>query len=485
MSIEPSRGAARISVAKMEARLPEPLPEDRVEAAWQRATAAISDKIIVLDDDPTGTQTVHSLPVYTSWDKPALEAIRAGSDKMVYILTNSRALTPARTEALHAGLARDLKEVFFDRGERVLLISRSDSTLRGHYPLETATLYENLKDSVEFHGELIIPYFLEGGRLTMEDTHYVREGEELVPAAETEFARDAAFGYTRSNLKEWVAEKTGGAVRAEEVGSISLEMIRANDIDGIAARLGALSGFAKMIVNSACPSDIRVFVTGLAQALAEGQYFLFRTAASVVQALGGIHPKPLLAGTDLIGEENAGRPGLIIAGSYVEKTSAQLAELKKAGNLQMVEFNVREAANPKRLAQETRRVARAMDEGLNQGRDVCVFTSRGYFSPSDAEKEDHIGFQARVSEGLWRAVRAHEVRPGFIIAKGGITSSDVAVKGLKVAKADIRGQILPGVPVWAMGEEARWPGISYVVFPGNVGGEGALKKALMKFRGNF
>jgi uncharacterized protein YgbK (DUF1537 family) len=39
---------------------------------------------------------------------------------------------------------------------------------------------------------------------------------------------------------------------------------------------------------------------------------------------------------------------------------------------------------------------------------------------------------------------------------------------------------LPGIPVWQLGEESRFPGMNYVVFPGNVGGADALLHAYQK-----
>jgi uncharacterized protein YgbK (DUF1537 family) len=68
-----------------------------------------------------------------------------------------------------------------------------------------------------------------------------------------------------------------------------------------------------------------------------------------------------------------------------------------------------------------------------------------------------------------------------LIAKGGITSSDIATKSLKVKLAMVAGSILPGVPVWKLGEESLFPGMHYVIFPGNVGGDDALSLAVAKF----
>ena len=67
------------------------------------------------------------------------------------------------------------------------------------------------------------------------------------------------------------------------------------------------------------------------------------------------------------------------------------------------------------------------------------------------------------------------VKPAYIIAKGGITSSDVGTKALKVKKALVMGQIQKGIPVWLTGEESKFPGMPYIIFPGNVGDKDTLR----------
>ncbi len=74
-------------------------------------------------------------------------------------------------------------------------------------------------------------------------------------------------------------------------------------------------------------------------------------------------------------------------------------------------------------------------------------------------------------------------RPAYMVAKGGITSIEAARVGLHVREAYALGQILPGVPVWRLGLGSRWPGLTYVVFPGNVGDETALLRAVMTLSG--
>ncbi len=54
----------------------------------------------------------------------------------------------------------------------------------------------------------------------------MQEEDHLIPAAETPFAKDAAFGFRCSNLKEWVEEKSGGKIRTAQVTSITIDDIR-------------------------------------------------------------------------------------------------------------------------------------------------------------------------------------------------------------------------------------------------------------------
>ena len=458
---------------------------DEIDRMWLAAAAKIEGKIIVLDDDPTGVQTVHSIPVYTSWDRDTLKQVLADESKLCYILTNSRALTAEETVRLHRRLAKDLREVTAKKNVKFLLISRSDSTLRGHYPIETQTLYEELAADKVIDGEIITPFFLEGGRLTIDDVHYVREGNSLVPAGQTEFARDSTFGYRSSDLKEWVEEKTMGKYPARNVSSVSLEELRKRDIQGIVSKLESVTGYNKVIVNAVEYKDLKVFLIGLVDALSKGKRFLFRTAASFVQVAGGIKPKALLTIETLYPGGKAPNPGLVVVGSYVQKTTKQLQALQKNPNMAFVEWDVSQAETDSKLNTEVERVIKSVEEAFSASRDACLYTSREFLGGAARGEggEEDLVFSARVSEGLVRVVQGLKISPGFLVAKGGITSSDIGVKGLEVKRAMVMGQILPGVPVWELGPESRFPGLPYVVFPGNVGDEDALRRIVDILRG--
>lgn len=456
-----------ITRADLLATLPPPWPEDPFPAI-QKAVGQSKTKLVVLDDDPTGTQTVHGMPVLTTWSVACLQAELKNTGPGFFILTNSRSLTAPAAQVLSREIGLNLCQAVASTGVPVSVISRSDSTLRGHFPGEVDALLDAM-DTPDLP-RIIAPCFFEGGRLTANDVHYVAEGDRLVPAAQTPYARDAAFGYRHSNLKDWVTEKTGGAVSGGQVASVTIEDIRRGGPDQVAERLKSLSSGSCCIVNALEYSDLVVFVAGLLAAEAQGRQFVFRSAASFVRVRAGIAAKDLLDGAELnVGNDNG---GLFVVGSYVPKTSAQLAALRSQDKVVDIEVKVDDLLNDARQSAAIAAAIAAADQALETGRDAVLFTSRDLVAGNDAAGSLEIG--RRVSDSLVAVVRGIACQPGYLVAKGGITSSDVATKGLGVRRAMIIGQVLPGVPVWRLGRESRWPGMAYIVFPGNVGDDDAL-----------
>ena len=317
-----------------------PIPADALDrlpphaadpwAALRNALAGLGRKIVVLDDDPTGVQTVHDVYVYTRWDRETiLEAFRA-PEQMFFVLTNSRGLTAAESRAQHTEIAENIAAASKATGKPFLLLSRGDSTLRGHWPMETEVLRETLeaRGCPAFDGEVIYPFFPEGGRFTLDDVHYVRQGEQLVPAGQTEFAGDKSFGYTASALSDWCEEKSAGRFPAEGCCRVMIGALRAGDVSGIAEQLAGVTGFGKICVDSADYGDTAVFVTALCGAIAAGKNFLFRCAAALPKVLGGVEDRPLLEREELVDAGNRSG-GIILVGSHVNKTSRQLAAKEK------------------------------------------------------------------------------------------------------------------------------------------------------------
>lgn len=431
-------------------------------------------KIIVLDDDPTGIQTVHGVCVYTDWTE---ESIREGfveDSSMFFLLTNSRAMTSEETRRVHWDIGRRIARISRETEIPFFLISRGDSTLRGHYPLETDTLTAALeKEGILVDGEIICPFFPEGGRYTAGDTHYVADENKLVPAAETEFARDRTFGYTKSDLKEWIEEKSGGAYRREDVISFSLAELRSQDEMKLREKLNGVCGGRKVIVNAVEYRDLEAFARVCRSCMDGGKHFLFRTAAAMPKVMGKIPDAALLRMEELKQPGNQ-RGGLIIVGSHVGKTTRQLEELRKDERIQFIEFHVESVKQEEEFIREQKRVLRKMQDCIEAGKTVAVYTSRKRLDMDTGNREDDLKISVKISEALTGMVTALVVRPSFIVAKGGITSSDVGIKGLQVRKAYVMGQVLPGIPVWRTGPESRFPGMSYVIFPGNVGNDTAL-----------
>ncbi len=467
-----------------------PVPDERqLDELLAAEIRANPMKIIVLDDDPTGVQTVHDVSVYTDW---SAESIRAGFEepnKVFYILTNSRGMTEVESAAAHRDIAARVAAVSEETGIPYLFMSRSDSTLRGHYPLETEVLRAGIEATGGcVDGEILCPYFKEGGRYTIGNVHYVRQGESLVPAAATEFAKDRTFGYTQSAIPAYIEEKTGAACPvdgvhwdrypADRVTCISLEDLRAGRIDAIKEQLLAVEGFGKVCLNAIDDCDLKVFSIALYRAIADGKRFLFRTAAGEVKVLGGITDRPLLTRHDMIVRETA-LGGLVVVGSHTEKTTAQLEELLQLDGTEPVAFDSDKVLEGDAVFYaEVDRCIAEEERIIRSGRTAVCYTARKLLTREDDTKESALVRSVKISDGVQRLVGGLTVTPAFVIAKGGITSSDIGTKALAVKRANVLGQIRPGVPVWQTGEESRFPLTPYVIFPGNVGEVSTLREAV-------
>jgi uncharacterized protein YgbK (DUF1537 family) len=437
-------------------------------------------KLVALDDDPTGVQTVHGIAVLARWSVDDLAAELARPEPAFFILTNSRSLPEAEAVSLNREIVGNLVEASRQTGVEFAVASRSDSTLRGHFPAETDAIAETLGG---VDGVVLCPAFFEGGRVTIDDVHAVRDGDKLIPAAETEFARDATFGYTHSNLRDWVEEKTGGRVSVDDVVSLSLTAIREGGADKVAEILAGVEGGQSVVVNAEGYDDLETVVAGLVRAEAAGKRFVYRTGASFVRARAGITARPLLSREELFGG-NAPPwiPGLVVVGSHVQRSSQQLARLLELPRTMGIEVQVPALLGDEVSARrEITRVMRDTETALRAGITPVVSTSRTVSLATDG---DQLAVSRAVSAALVAIVGGLEGRPGFIIGKGGITSSDLGTKALGARRAIVLGQVRPGVPVWRLGDETRFPGLPYVVFPGNVGGPETLAEIVTDLRGN-
>ncbi len=455
------------------------IDEEYIDGLLQKEIEASSKKIVVLDDDPTGVQTVHDISVYTNWEKDSIRKAFEEENNLFYVMTNSRGLTAEQTTKAHHEIAAVVDEVSKETGKEYIYISRSDSTLRGHYPLETELLkadYEKYTGAT-IDGEILCPFFKEGGRFTIDNVHYVKYGPDLIPACETEFAKDKTFGYTAETMPDYVEEKTKGAYKAADVTGISLIDIHDMNIDKIEEQLMNVNGFNKIIVNAVDYVDVKVFCVALYRAMAKGKVFMFRTAAAIVKVMGGVTDQPLLTREQMVVKETD-NGGIIVVGSHTDKTTKQVEELKKLDDIEFIELDATLVKDDAAFAAEVDRCLKKEEECIKAGKTVCCFTTRALITADTGDKEDELRLSVKISDAVQSLVGRLNVTPSFVIAKGGITSSDVGTKALAVQKANVLGQIKPGIPVWQTGDESKFPMTPYVIFPGNVGEITTLREAV-------
>lgn len=456
-----------------------PVDEAGTDVLLQKEIRDSRVKLVVLDDDPTGVQTVHDISVYTDWTVDSVREAFAEENRVFYILTNSRSMTPEETTGVHREITAAVSQVSRETGTPYLFLSRSDSTLRGHYPLEPVLLKEGMEaDGIKVDGEILCFFFKEGGRYTIDNVHYVRQGDELVPAGLTEFAKDKTFGYSSSDLREYVEEKTGGAYPADKVVSIDLKSLRETDIDGITDQLLAVKDFNKVVVNAVDYCDLKVFAVALYRAIASGKVFMFRTAAGLVKVMGGISDRPLLTRKEMVVNETS-NGGVVVVGSHTQKTTAQLEELLELDNVVPIRFDSNQVLEgDEAFYAEVDRCVAEEEKAIRSGKTVVCFTDRKLLTLENDTKETALSRSVKISDGVWRLVGQLSVTPAFVIAKGGITSSDIGTKALRVRRANVMGQIRPGIPVWQTGAESAFPKMPYVIFPGNTGGAEDLRLAV-------
>lgn len=462
-----------------------------VAAQEVAAVAATSGRLVVLDDDPTGTQTVAGIPVITAWTEDEIRWAVEQPTNGFYILTNTRSLEPAAAADRNRQVLASLAPVARRRGLDVSLVSRGDSTLRGHFPLETDVLAEGYDrlfgravDAVA-----LIPAYIDAGRLTVDSTHWVKTAAGYIQAGDSEFAADPAFGYAASDLSAFVAEKTHGRWRADQVERITLADLREGGVDAVAARLEALRGGHPVVVDAVTDGDLRVFALAAMAAERRGATLLYRVGPSFVRNRLGqdAHPpisdvelSALLRAPQAAGAAPRAVGGLVIVGSYVGLSTRQLDGLLAGGGFSHHTLDVPELLRTDRPDDVLNRIAEQVVAELQRG-DVIVSTSRRLIAGESAVES--LDTHSRVSSGLVDIVRRITSRtsPRWIVAKGGITSSDVATHALGIRRAWVRGTLLPGiVSLWQpVGTRSDAP---YVVFAGNVGGDDSLTQVVGRLR---
>jgi uncharacterized protein YgbK (DUF1537 family) len=482
------RAAEAAPVSREQLLAGTPPAREASAAGVARAVGQSGRRLVVLDDDPTGTQTVAGVPVLTSWAEDDLRWAFRQPAAAFFILTNSRSLAPAAMAGLNREVITALTAAARAEGASFVVASRSDSTLRGHYPQETDVIAEALLQQTGrgTDGVVIVPAYLDAGRLTVNSVHWMQGPAGFIPVAESEFARDPAFGYASSDLRDYVAEKTAGRWTRDQVARVTLSDIRAGGPQRVRQILGGLAGGQPVVVDAVTDDDLRVVVLGILQAEAAGARLLYRVGPSFVRARAGqgVTP-PLTQGdlTDLLQAGGAaGRHGLVVAGSHVPRTTRQLEHLLAMPGVVRAELDVPAVLRPQTRDETVAATAAGVTAALATS-DVALCTSRELVTTAGAD--GNLAIAATVSAALVEVVRtvSAQLRPAWIVAKGGITSSDIATRGLGLRRAWARGTMLPGiVSLWNPVSTADGQS-PLVVFAGNVGDDDALAQVVARLRG--
>ena len=382
--------------------------------------------LVVLDDDPTGTQTVHDITVLTTFECDVFIDQLETNEPGFFILTNSRAYGPEEAELLLTTVLRNLRTACQTTGRAVDLVLRSDSTLRGHFPLEN-----ELAESFfgPYDAWILAPAFFEGGRVTLDGVHYALDSHDqktLMPVGDTPSAKDKGFGFRSSHMKEWTMEKMQTDI---DFVSISVDMLRSEDAAERVAHTIKLAVEKRIdkhirtviVPDTFAPEDMMAFVAGCN--LLSQVKLLYRTAASFVSSWLRIERMPplqpsLLFNGKVTGAET-GVGGLVIIGSYVPRTSAQREYLLKhcKTSAEHIELNVEEILRSDMDANRAliERTAASAEKALLRGRDAIVSTSRKLITSDDGVESLRIG--GRVTETLVEVTKAISVRPKYVIAK--------------------------------------------------------------------
>lgn len=472
-----------------------PIAAGLVAESLEVSAAQRPSMFVVLDDDPTGTQSVADLPVLTRWEAADFawafaHKINGQRSQAVYVLTNTRSLDPAEAAARNEEIVRNALAAAQKADVQLSFVSRGDSTLRGHYPLEpdviAATINRVTGEATD--GVIIVPAFPDAGRVTIGGVHYLRgtgkTSGQLTPVGETEFARDATFGFSSSELAEYVEEKSLGRIRASSVIVLSLHVIRSS-ATAIADAIDSATESTPIVADVVTENDLRALALGLAEAERRGKKLLYRVGPPFVRARIGQEIRCALTSEEAYaGTTPSDAGGLIVVGSHVSVTTRQLTALtEQHRSARVVEISVEQlfGDNPEEYVDETvATVVAALPSG-----DVILQTSRVLVKAHDAAESLRI---ARAVSSAVVAVVNRTLKtfpPRFVIAKGGITSSDVAAHGLELRHAVVRGPMLPGIVSLWEPMDGPATGIPFVVFAGNVGDDDSLALVTRKLSNTF
>ena len=440
-------------------------------------------KIVVIDDDPTGSQAVYNCPLLLRWDVDDLISGLVHPSPLLFLLADTRALTPdeaaRRNRSIVMALDVALTSVGLDRRD-IFLVSRGDSTLRGHGFLEPSVLANSFGP---FDATFHCPAFLEGGRTTLDGIHLLH-GQ---PVHMTSFAKDPLFGFSTSYLPAWLEEKSNHLISIH-----SVEHIKASELDSacngglsvLVNRLRLFKDNVSVVVDAVRPDQLSCFVLAV-RALCREKRFLFRSAASLLKALADLDQPPPspsnLASLRLRDESNKPLPGLVMVGSYVPLADQQLVHLLSHPHCVGLEIPVHrvsqilDSASSEALMKHIEyNLLVELRSLLSSGHTPVLYSGRGQLH-FDSETKSRL-FSVQLSQLMARLASSVAAGLGYLISKGGTTTQALLSYGLSLSSVHLEGQLLPGLSI-VRPTDGSLSGLPIVTFPGNLGDRATLLEA--------
>jgi len=483
-------GSGDVEEEALMASLPPEYPRDLTQRIEEALRAVPNEMVVYLEDDSTGVQKSHDVYLVTDYSekgiRSGIEAARGAGHRLVFILTNSRALSARQAEALNREIAQTLARIAQDEGLTFRIGSRSDSTLRGHFPLEPLVLMEALEPLTgEYDGVIVSHVFLtEMGRITVNRKHLLRIRKDdgsywYRPVHLTRFAEDKRFGYPTSDMAEYVEFKFStsglGEVKAAEVLHISLDDVRKGGPEEVKRKLMEAEKGRVVTVDIVAPRDLQVLVLGLLMAEGEGKDYIYRSAASLAAARVNMRDIPVLTREEILGTRRLAGNILCLWGSIVELSNLQLeAVLKQVPDLVPVQFDVRRVLR----SDEDRKdvidsAVGSTEEAFRRGKGALVYTvPRTEYPAEKLPEEARAANEQRIASAFQEVYNRVRLRPAAVIFKGGTTSS-TGLFNSGAKRVYVLGQVSPGIPIVKIlpKDNERFPGeeMLMVLGPGNVG----------------
>jgi uncharacterized protein YgbK (DUF1537 family) len=410
--------------------------------------------IAVLDDDPTGVQTLGGVRVLLAWRRGRVSEALAQA-RSVHLLTNSRAFVAEDARAIVASAA----SAVVSSSSEATPILRGDSTLRGHVLEE----YLGLRDawgSVDFPPLLLVPALPTAGRVTIGGIQYLEQEGSRVPVHMTEFAADGPFAYSSSRLLEWAEQRTKGLFEAEKGIEIGIETLRLTGPDALVDAVGRAKTAGTptaLSVDAETGEDVEVVAEGVRRARVSCGDFIVRCGPALAGALGRA---TAVSHVDLPSAPRV----LVVCGSYVAQSARQLVRLSARFPEEVVEVD------PFSLSTGESHSFASVTGRLRERLDVAGLAVLAVSGPRPERLAD-LANGMRVARGLATLVASIDSPDALVVLKGGVTSAVVLKDGLGALEAEILGPVLPGVALWQVLEpEAR----QALVVPGNVGDDDLL-----------